>query len=230
MRVARSRSEVGPAHAWDVFPAQAREIQEALRDRVVRADAFGALRRVAGVDVGFPDRGKTVRAAVAVLSFPELALVDRAVAQRRTTFPYVPGLLSFREVPGVVDAMHQLRVPPDLILYDGHGLAHPRRFGAACHLGVLLDTPAIGVAKKRLIGTHPPVPEERGRWVPLLDGEEVIGAVLRTRVGVKPVYVSTGHRVSLKTAVQLVMACTGRFRLPEPTRRAHHIASVEGRG
>ncbi len=221
--------EVRQDHGWDVSPARAREIQEALRGRVVREDVFGEVRRVAGVDVGFPDRGKTVRAAVAVLCFPELTPVDRAVAQRPKTFPYVPGLLSFREVPAAIDAFGELDAPPDLVLYDGHGYAHPRRFGAACHLGVLLDRPTIGVAKKRLIGTHAPVPEERGGWVPLLDDGEVIGAVLRTRVGVKPVYVSIGHRVGLESAVRLVMSCTGRFRLPEPTRWAHHLASVEGR-
>jgi len=219
----------GTHHPWSVTPGQARDIQASLRERVILEDAFGPVQRVAGVDVGFPERGRTVRAAVAVLSFPDLELVERAVAQRPASFPYVPGLLSFREVPGVLDAMGHLEHAPDLILYDGHGYAHPRRFGAACHLGVLLDVPTIGVAKKRLVGTHGAVPESRGGWTPLFDGEEVIGAVLRTRVNVKPVYVSTGHRVGLESAVRLVMACTRRYRLPEPTRLAHHIASVEGR-
>ncbi len=218
-----------PAHAWAVTPREARAIQERLRSRVIREDRLGPVHRVAGVDVGFTDRGRTVRAAVAVLSLPALEPVDRAVAQIPARFPYVPGLLSFREVPGVIEALQGLETAPDLVLYDGHGYAHPRRFGAACHLGVLMDLPTIGVAKKRLIGTHAPVPDERGRWVPLLDAGETVGAVLRTRPRVKPVYVSVGHRVSLETAVALVMACTGRYRLPEPARRAHHIASVEGR-
>jgi deoxyribonuclease V len=218
------------AHSWAVTPREARAIQERLRARVVTEDRLGTVRRVAGVDVGFPDRGRTVRAAVAVLSFPELERLDRAVFHGSVLFPYVPGLLSFREVPGVIEALRGLERPPDLVLYDGHGYAHPRRFGAACHLGVLLDLPVIGVAKKRLVGTHAPVPDERGAWVPLLDDGEVIGAVLRTRPRVKPVYVSVGHRVSLERAVALAMACTRRYRLPEPARLAHHIASVEGRG
>jgi deoxyribonuclease V len=145
-----------------------------------------------------------------------------------TAFPYVPGLLSFRELPAVLAAIEQLRILPDLYLCDGQGLAHPRRFGLACHLGVLLDAPTIGVAKTRLIGTHAPPPAEKGGWTPLEDGGEVIGAVLRTRSGVKPVYVSIGHRVSLATSVRLTLACTSRYRLPETIRQAHRLASTDG--
>ena len=185
------------AHPWDVKPAEARAIQERLRGRVARRDRLGKLRCVAGVDVGFEHGGRRTRAAVAVLAFPSLEPAAESVAVLPTCFPYVPGLLSFREIPAIVSALNRLRDIPQLILCDGQGYAHPRRFGLACHLGVLTDIPTIGVAKSRLIGTHDPVPRSRGRWVPLMDGNETIGAVLRTRRDVKPVFVSVGHRVCL---------------------------------
>ncbi len=200
-------------------------IQERLRHLVERADRLPGIRHVAGVDVGFEEGGRVTRAAVAVLSFPELRPVDQALARLPTAFPYVPGLLSFRELPAVLQAMARLQIRPDICLCDGQGYAHPRRFGIASHLGVLLDMPSIGVAKTRLIGTHAAPPLEKGGWTALLDGEEVIGAVLRTRRGVKPVYVSVGHRVSLETAIRLTLACTLRYRLPETTRMAHRLAS-----
>lgn len=200
-------------------------IQAELRARVETVDRLPEIRHVAGVDAGFEAGGQVIRAAVAVLSYPDLQPVDRALARLPTRFPYVPGLLSFRELPAVLAAIEGLRVLPDVYLCDGQGLAHPRRFGIACHLGVLLDAPSIGVAKTRLIGCHAEPPQEKGGWTPLMDGEEVIGAVLRTRTGVKPVYVSIGHRLSLSTAVRLVLGCTPRYRLPETTRRAHRLAS-----
>lgn len=212
-------------HAWDVTPAEARAIQERLRRRVVCEDRLGEVRCVAGVDVGFEPCSGMTRAAVAVLEFPSLELVAHALALRPTTFPYVPGLLSFREVPAILDALARLAARPDLVLCDGHGIAHPRRFGFASHLGVLAGIPSIGVAKKRLFGNHAAVPDRRGAWTPLVDGDDVIGAVLRTRAGVKPVYVSIGHCVSLATAVDYVMRCTRRYRLPETTRWAHRLAS-----
>ena len=149
----------------------------------------------------------------------------------RTRFPYVPGLLSFREAPAALAALGQLKTSPDILLCDGHGLAHPRRFGLACHLGLLSGLPSIGVAKSLLTGEHAPPAQERGAWTPLLDGGEVIGAALRTRPGAKPVYVSIGHRISLESALQVVLRCTGRYRLPETTRQAHRLASnLERRG
>ena len=205
-------------------------LQAELRSRVETEDRIGIVRHVAGVDVGFEDGGATTRAAVAVLDVGQLALVERAVVREPTRFPYVPGLLSFREAPAVLAAFERLRVAPELILYDGQGFAHPRRFGIASHLGVLLDAPTIGVAKTRLIGTHRVPPDRRGAWVPLRDGEETIGAVLRTRAGVKPLYVSIGHRVSLESAVRWTMACVTRYRLPETTRWAHRLASVDETG
>lgn len=213
------------AHDWCLTPAQARAIQWRLRAYVVSDDRLGPVHHVAGVDVGFEDHGSVTRAAVVVLDLANLQPVACAIARRPTTFPYVPGLLSFRELPAVLEALEQLTVEPDLLLCDGQGIAHPRRLGIASHLGVLIDRPTIGVAKSRLCGHHGTVPESRGEWAPLIDGTETIGAVLRTRVGVKPLFVSLGHRISLTTAVHYVMACTPRYRLPETTRLADRLAS-----
>jgi deoxyribonuclease V len=213
------------SHPWDVTPAQARAIQVDGRGRVIAEDRLGDVRRVAGIDVGFEQDGAISRAAVVVLDFPELHLVESAVARLPTRFPYMPGLLSFRETPAVLEALGRLSERPDLLLCDGQGYAHPRRFGLACHLGVLTGLPSIGVAKSRLIGTHGALPEQKGAWVPLRDGDETVGAVLRTRDGVAPLYVSIGHRVSLPTAIRWVLACTTRYRLPETTRHAHRLAS-----
>jgi deoxyribonuclease V len=210
---------------WPGDVAAARAIQEALHAQVVREDRLGPVRTVAGIDVGFEDRGRITRAAVVLLSFPSLEPVAQAISRSPTRFPYVPGYLSFRELPAVLEALERLVELPDLILCDGQGLAHPRRFGLACHLGVLIDIPCIGVAKSRLIGTHDELPPDKGRWVPLRDKEETIGAVLRTRTRVRPVYVSIGHRVCLDTAIDYTLRCTTRYRLPETTRHAHRLAS-----
>lgn len=212
-------------HSWNVTPQEAVAIQERMRHLVETADRLPEIVHVAGVDVHFDESGQIAQAAVAVLSYPDLKPVDEAVAQRPVEFPYIPGLLSFRELPAVLDALVRLQTSPDLILYDGHGLAHPRRFGIACHLGVLLDCPTIGVGKTRLIGRHVEPPWQAGSWVPLQDGGEVVGAVVRTRTGVKPIYVSIGHRLTLQTAVRLSLSCTTRYRLPETTREAHRLAS-----
>ncbi|MDZ7754387.1 MAG: deoxyribonuclease V [Gammaproteobacteria bacterium] len=217
-------------HPWGVGPREARAIQERLRERVVTRDRLAGTERLAGVDVGFEEAGAVTRAAVVVLDSDTLEVVERSLVRRPTAFPYVPGLLSFREIPAILAALDGLTTPPQVLLCDGQGIAHPRRFGLAAHLGVLTDLPAVGVAKKRLVGSHGPVPQERGGWCSLEDDGQVIGAVLRTRQGVKPVYVSIGHRVSLETAVALVMSCTTRFRLPETTRAAHRLASVEKEG
>jgi deoxyribonuclease V len=212
-------------HEWPHDVAAARAIQEALAGSVVAEDALGPVSRVAGVDVGFEQRNTVTRAAVAVLSFPDLELQAQAISRGPTRFPYVPGYLSFREIPQVLEALEQLAAPPDLILCDGQGLAHPRRFGLACHLGVVTNIPCIGVAKSRLIGTDAEVPAQKGAWVPLTDKEETIGAVVRTRTNVSPVYVSAGHRVGLPTAIDFALRCTTRYRLPETTRWAHRLAS-----
>lgn len=212
-------------HAWDLTPKEAMALQARLATEIVQRDELGPVRHVAGVDVGFEDSGATTRAAVAVLAFPSLQLETSVIARKPTSFPYVPGLLSFREVPAVLAAMEQLDVLPDLLLCDGQGIAHPRRLGIASHLGLLLDVPSIGVAKTRLVGKHDEVADKRGAWVPLRDGNETIGAVLRTRQGIKPLYVSPGHRIGLESAIAWVMACLTRYRLPETTRWAHRLAS-----
>ncbi|MBP0014465.1 MAG: deoxyribonuclease V [Roseofilum sp. SBFL] len=210
---------------WPTSVGEAKLIQEEWRDRTVTSDELPEVHWVAGVDLGFEDDGKTTRAAVAVLSFPDLKLVETAIALCPTIFPYVPGFLSFREVPPILQALRQLTTTPDLILCDGQGLAHPRRFGLACHLGTLLDCPTIGVAKSRFIGTHDEPAPQRGSWTPLKDREETIGAVLRTRTKVKPLYVSIGHKICLETAIAYVLDCSPHYRLPETTRIADRLAS-----
>lgn len=212
-------------HRWNLVPAEAIALQRELRTRLILTDQLGAVRQVAGVDVGFEANGAITRAAVAVLRFPELELLDTAIARRPTEFPYIPGLLSFRELPAVLEALAQLRAAPDLLLCDGQGIAHPRRMGIASHLGLLVDIPSIGVAKTRLYGRHGAVPEQRGGWTPLQADGEVIGAALRSRPGCRPLYVSSGYRVSLETALGYVMRCCARYRLPETTRHAHRLAS-----
>lgn len=212
-------------HAWDVTPEQAIAIQQSLRDQVITEDSFPPLQTVAGVDVGFEQDWTVTRAAVVVLKYPELQVHEQNVARLPTSFPYVPGLLSFREVPAVLAALEGLTALPDLIICDGQGIAHPRRLGIASHLGVVTGLPTIGAAKKRLFGHHTEVPAEKGGWVPLRDRQDTIGAVLRTRVGIKPLYISPGHKVSLASAIRLVMDCTTRYRLPETTRHAHKLAS-----
>ncbi|KFI23915.1 deoxyribonuclease V [Nitrosococcus oceani] len=212
-------------HSWNLSPKEAVALQRRLADQVVAEDRLGQVHFVAGVDVGFEEQGKITRAAVVVLRLADLSLVEQVVARRPTHFPYIPGLLSFRECPTVLAALEKLTVTPNLLLCDGQGIAHPRRFGIACHLGVLTGLPSIGVAKTRLVGKHGPAPDKRGGWTPLTDKGETIGAVLRTRIKVNPVFVSTGHRISLLTAIQYVMACTTRYRLPETTRLADKLAS-----
>ncbi|MGD1700205.1 deoxyribonuclease V [Dapis sp. BLCC M229] len=200
-------------------------MQEKLRHQVIAEDQFGTIKYVAGVDVGYSNDDGMTQAAVAVLNFPELELKEQAIAQRPTSFPYIPGLLSFREIPAILDALEKLNIIPDILLCDGQGLIHPRRFGVACHLGVLVNIPSIGVAKSHYIGKHDSVGLEKGNWQPLIDEEEIIGAVVRSRTGVKPIYVSTGHKISLKTAINYVLKCTPQYRLPETTRWADKLAS-----
>ncbi len=211
-------------HAWDVTPAEARRIQNELRDKVIRADRQGTIDTVAGVDIGL--RKDTALAAVVVLSFPELQVVERVVVESPVRFPYIPGLLSFREIPPLLEAFSQLQAEPSLVMVDGHGIAHPRRFGIAAHLGLLLDKPTIGCAKSRLCGRYAAPDTERGAYEYLYDADEVIGAVVRTRSNVRPIYVSIGHRIALDSAITFCFTCGSGYRLPEPTRQAHNAASA----
>lgn len=215
-------------HGWALAPKEAIALQRELAGHVAERDRHGPVTRVAGVDVGFEDNGATTRAAVAVLAYPSLEPVESRLVRRRTRFPYVPGLLSFRELPAILDAVAELSVRPDLFLCDGQGRAHPRRFGIACHLGLWLDVPALGVGKSRLTGTHDEPGQSKGEWTPLTDDGETIGAVVRTRTAVRPVYVSVGHRLSLQSAIEWTLACTTRYRLPETTRAADRLASDRG--
>jgi deoxyribonuclease V len=200
-------------------------LQAELAQHVIREDRIGEIHRIAGVDAGFEDHGKVTRAAVVVMSWPRMEILDQALARQPTTFPYVPGLLSFRELPAVLAAFGQLRTLPDLALCDGQGIAHPRRLGIASHLGLWLDLPTIGVGKSRLTGSFDPPGERKGDSSPLLDGSEQIGAVVRTRTAVRPLFVSPGHRVSLTRSIDIVLAACSRYRLPEPIRAADRIAS-----
>lgn len=212
-------------HRFDLTVREAIALQQEMRERVETEERFGVIGTVGGVDVGFTDGGRMARAAAVTLRYPDLAGEVQAIACRPVTFPYVPGLLSFREIPVILAALEQLPALPDLILCDGQGYAHPRRFGIACHLGVILDRSTIGVAKSRLVGQHAEPGPGRGDWTPLTDGGGIVGAVLRTRARVRPLYVSAGHRITLATAIDWVMRCTRRYRLPEPVRMADRLAS-----
>jgi deoxyribonuclease V len=207
---------------WNLTPREAMRLQESLRERVESQDRFGEIRYVAGADVAFDPETEVAFASVIVFRFPGLEEVERRRARRKLRFPYVPGLLSFRECPVLLAAFARLRIEPDLILIDGHGRAHPRRFGIACHIGILFDTPTIGCAKSRLVGEHQEPGAKAGSTTPLMLEGERLGVVLRTRDYVRPIYVTTGHRVSLDSAVGLVKQCMDGFRIPKPTREADH--------
>ena len=211
-------------HRWELTPAEAIRLQRELASRVDRSTPLDleALRLVAGVDVSV--KAGISRAAIVVLRFPELVPVETVRAEMPTPFPYIPGLLSFREGAVILAAHAKLTCQPDAYLCDGQGIAHPRRLGIASHIGLWLDAPSVGCAKSRLIGVFSTLAQEKNACQPLMDGGEVIGMALRTRAGVKPVYVSIGHRATLETAVELVLGCVTRYRLPEPTRAAHHAA------
>ncbi|MBL7183602.1 MAG: deoxyribonuclease V [Anaerolineae bacterium] len=212
-------------HRWDVSPSRAKEIQQGLRSRVSTERAFSQVNTVAGVDVSI--KGEVARAAIVVLSYPELTPVDYSLAELPAKFPYIPGLLAFREAPAVLAALEELKTEPDLFIFDAQGLAHPRRLGLATHLGVIIDRPSIGCAKSRLCGSHHEPGPDRGSYTHLYDDDEIIGAVVRTRTGVNPLYVSIGHQVDLPAAIEYVLGCCTKYRLPETTRYAHRVAGGE---
>ena len=219
-----------PLHGWSLSVREAIDLQSRIAGGVVREDRLGPVRLVAGVDVAYDRRGRSsiARAAAVVLSFPDLAFVEQAAIEVAVDFPYVPGLLTFREAPAAIAALDRLTHRPDVLLCDGQGLAHPRRLGIAAHLGLFLDTPSVGVAKSVLIGTYAEPGPAKGDWSPLIDKDEVIGAALRTRAGTRPIFVSIGHRVSLPTAISLVLGCTTSFRLPQTTRAADRLSKARG--
>lgn len=210
-------------HAWDVTPKQAMRIQDELAGAVRVTPLDEPVETVAGIDVSIRD--DTAQAAVAVLVLPDLELVDKVTHRCDVPFPYIPGLLSFREMPAILPALEQLTVAPDVFMTDSHGRIHPRRFGLACHLGVVLDRPALGVAKSPLTGEpQGALDAEKSARVPVVDDGETLGACVRTRSDVKPVYVSVGHRLTLDDAVDITLACSPRYKIPEPTRQAHKLS------
>lgn len=219
-------------HRWDVTPKEAVQLQRKLRDRVaIEPTQISKIRTVAAADVSFDKKRPDVAfAALVVCSFPDLQEIARLYAPVRITFPYIPGLLSFREVPPLLKVFGVLQSPIcnlkcDVILVDGHGYAHPRRFGAACHLGLSLDIPTVGCAKSVLVGDYREPALNSGSWSPLIHNGETVGRAVRTRVGVAPVFVSVGHRVDLDSATEIVLACVRKFRIPVPQRAAHLLSN-----
>jgi len=214
-------------HPWNVDYKAAVAMQAELRERLILEDRMSAdIRIVAGADVSCAKGDDRVYAAVVLMDAESLEVVEEAVYCGRTSFPYIPGLLSFREGPALLRAFGRLRNRPDAVLFDGQGIAHPRGFGLAAHLGLILDVPAVGCAKTRLIGSHGEPGPRRGQSSPLVHDGRVIGAVLRTRDRVRPVFVSQGHRVSLERSVEIVLRCARRYRIPEPIRRAHILVNT----
>jgi deoxyribonuclease V len=217
-------------HSWDVTPKEAVQLQLKLRDLIVPVWDGRDIRTLAAADVGFPDR-KTVRAAVVVLAYPELEIIERGLWTGPCNFPYVPGLLAFREIPGLLSALERIESEPDVLLCDAQGIAHHRRMGLAAHVGILLDRPVLGCAKSVLFGTFEEPGMEKGSVSYMRDkAGEIIGAAVRTRRSVKPVYVSVGNRIDLATAVDIVMTCSPKYRIPVPLRKAHRLSVGEDVG
>lgn len=217
-------------HDWNLSPREAVELQKRLRDQVRIAPLATDVRTIAGADISFNKFEPTVYAGVVVLSFPELEVVEEVGVVSETGFPYVPGLLSFRETPSVLEAWSQLKTEPDALMLDGQGLAHPRRVGIACHVGLLIERPTLGCAKSVLVGKYEEPYIERGSWTEMVDKGEVVGAALRTKRNVQPVFVSPGHLIDLEGAIDLTLRSDGGYRQPEPTRRAHLLVNALRRG
>jgi len=215
--------KVNHLHSWSLKYKEARALQQELAQRVIKTDYIKTITKICGVDIGFEN--KVASACCVVMSFPWLKIIDYSSVKIEITMPYIPGLLSFREIPALIPALESLSIEPDVIIADGQGIAHPRRIGLASHLGIILNKPTIGCAKSRLTGTFSPPQNNKGAWEYLYDDSEIIGAVLRTREKVKPVFVSIGHKVSLQRAISIVLNCCTKYRLPEPIRAAHRGAS-----
>ncbi|MGZ3626569.1 MAG: deoxyribonuclease V [Ktedonobacteraceae bacterium] len=212
-------------HEWNLNQDEAKALQRELAKQVIREDRLDAVRHIAGVDMAINEISGMARAAVVLLSYPELEVIEQHVYEEPLRMPYIPGLLSFREIPCILGAFDLLQQQPELVMVDGQGIAHPRRLGIASHLGLWLELPTIGCAKSILIGHHDPLSEVAGAWVPLIaNKEEVIGAVVRTRTRVKPMIISPGHRISLETSLRFVLDCCKGYRLPEPTRLADKLS------
>jgi deoxyribonuclease V len=213
-------------HEWDLTPSEAVALQRELRSQVRVEPLRRPIRTIAGADISFDKGSSVVYAGVVVLSLPSLQMVEEATVVTEARFPYVPGLLSFRESPCLLEAWAMLKTEPDAIMIDGHGYAHPRRAGIACHFGLLVERPSLGCAKSVLVGKYEEPSPGRGAWTPLVDKGEVVGAALRTKDRTTPVYVTVGHLIDLESAIELTMACGGGYRIPEPTRRAHLLVNA----
>ncbi|MCJ7515462.1 MAG: deoxyribonuclease V [Dehalococcoidia bacterium] len=220
-----SNVKIQNLHGWQISVAEAKQIQLELASQVSCQSEVIKPRFIAGVDISAPDSAGVARAAVVILEYPELKVIEIKTTEDKLNFPYIPGLLSFREAPLILAACQKITIDPDLILVDGQGIAHPRRFGIASHLGLLLDIPTIGCAKSRLCGTHAQVSSEAGDYAELTDKGEIIGVALCSKVNSRPIYISIGHKIDLSTAIHLVMRCCRGYRLPEPARLAHLAAS-----
>lgn len=215
----------------NITVSEAAALQKELRNQIALQTPAGfTVNTIAGADISFNKYETTVYAGIIVLSFPELQPIAHSLVKTEVTFPYVSGYLAFREVPALLEAWNQLPRKPDVLVVDGHGIAHPRRMGIASHFGVLTGQPTIGCAKKILFGKYQPPPDERGAYTDIADKGEVIGAVLRTREKVKPVFVSPGHKLSLKDSIDIILQCMGKYRIPEPTRKAHELVNAFRRG
>jgi deoxyribonuclease V len=217
--------KIANLHRWDLSPTEAKKVQLKLAQQVVYENEIEQINFVAGIDVGFNLKRKISKAALALLSYPNLNFIEATEAELTTVFPYIPGLLSFREIPVIIEALKKVNQQPDVILCDGQGIAHPRRFGIACHIGVLTGIPTIGVAKSRLIGEYHSLGLKKGSTVPLKHGDEIIGSVIRSRANVKPLFISIGHKLNLEKCLEIVWTCITKYRQPETTRWAHRLAS-----
>ena len=217
--------KISHPHRWDLSPKDAKRIQLELAQNVICENEVGQINYVAGIDVGFDLKRNISKAAIAILSYPNLNFIESTKAELETVFPYIPGLLSFREVPVIIEALKKINQIPDAILCDGQGIAHPRRFGLACHIGVVTGIPTIGVAKSRLSGKYKSLGLEKGSTAPLKDKDENIGSVIRSRKNVKPLFISIGHKLDLEKCLKIVWNCITKYRLPETTRWAHRLAS-----
>ncbi|MDP2571761.1 deoxyribonuclease V [Vibrio penaeicida] len=212
-------------HEWDISEAEALSLQKELSGKVTHTDDYKEIRFIAGVDVAYSKKDDMLVAAVVILDSKTLEVVESSISEGSEQFPYIPGLFSFREIPPLIEAFEKLNIQPDLIVCDGQGYAHPRRFGLACHLGVIFNKPSIGCGKTRLIGTHGEVGIHRGEKTCLTEGHEIIGNVLRTQDHINPIYVSVGHRISLSSACDWVLKLCPKYRLPETTRQADQLVN-----
>ncbi len=213
------------SHSWNVSPREAIKLQEKLKKKIILKKSFSKVKRIAGTDISFSKGSNRTYTAVIIFSFPELEILEEEHTIGSLSFPYIPGLLTFREGPLLIEVFKKIKIEPDVVIFDGQGIAHSRRLGLATHMGILLDKPTIGCAKSRLIGTYQEPKREKGSYSLLKDDGEVIGAVLRTRKNVSPVFISPGHRIDLKSSIEIILKCLRGYRLPEPTRQAHILVN-----